>query len=126
MGGGPCVHCCWMLQVNVPAHAFVVLPHAVPDGAAGFEHVPVDGSQLPGSWQASSAVQTTGFAPVHVPLAQAYDWKHAFVPVQETPSATAGFEHVPEVGSHVPTTWHWSLAVQVTGPDPEQVPLVQA
>jgi hypothetical protein len=40
--------------------------------------------------------------------------------------ATAGFEHAPVVGSHVPAAWHASLAVQVTGFDPTHVPEAHA
>ena len=41
--------------------------HAVPLGAAGFEHWPVEGSHVPATWHWSLAVQITGFAPVHTP-----------------------------------------------------------
>jgi hypothetical protein len=56
-----------------PAHAYVwsqrfVPAQAVPSGAVGFEHVPVDVLQVPTAWQESCAVQTTGLLPVHVPL----------------------------------------------------------
>ena len=37
-----------------------------------------------------------------------------------------GSEHVPVDGSHVPASWHWSLAVQTTGFEPAQVPDWQA
>jgi hypothetical protein len=47
-------------------------------------------------------------------------------PVHEVPSLTVGFEHVPLVGSHVPTPWHWSLAVHVTGFEPVHTPAAQA
>ena len=65
----------------------------------------------------------TGFVPVHVP-----DW-HASVCVQalpslhDVPSAAFGFEQLPVAGSHVPATWHWSLAVHVTGLEPVQTPV---
>ena len=36
-----------------------------------------------------------------------------------------GFEQVPVLGSQVPTEWHWSLAVHVTGFEPVQVPFWQ-
>jgi hypothetical protein len=41
------------------------------------------------------------------------------------PFGLAGLEQVPFAGSHVPASWHWSLAVQITGFDPLQVPLSQ-
>jgi hypothetical protein len=38
------------------------------------------------------------------------------------PSGSLGLEQTPEVGSQVPATWHWSLAVHTTGFVPTQVP----
>ena len=38
------------------------------------------------------------------------------------PLAAAGFEHWTVAGSHVPASWHWSEAVQVTGLLPTQLP----
>ena len=31
---------------------------------------------------------------------------HAFPSLHVAPFVLAGFEHVPELGSHVPATWH--------------------
>src|SRR3989441_12995793 len=45
--------------------------------------------------------------------------------VQSLQPASAGLEQVPVAGSHVPATWHWSRAVQVTGLLPTQLPLWQ-
>src|SRR3989442_933192 len=43
------------------------------------------------------------------------------------PSALVGVEQVPVAGSHVPATWHWSRAVQVTGSlGPQQPPFWEA
>ena len=44
---------------------------------------------------------------------------------QALPAALSGFEQTPVVESHVPTSWHWSLGVQMTGLPPVQVPLWQ-
>src|SRR5207248_11394175 len=41
------------------------------------------------------------------------------------PSSAVGLEQVPVAGSHVPATWHWSRAVQVTGLLPTQLPAWQ-
>jgi hypothetical protein len=38
------------------------------------------------------------------------------------PSVFAGFEHMPVPVLHVPTSWHWSLAVHVTEFAPVHVP----
>src|SRR5438876_1181443 len=43
---------------------------AVPLGFAGFEHLPVAGSQVPAVWHWSEAAQTTGLLPVQSPLSQ--------------------------------------------------------
>src|SRR6266481_2473151 len=45
--------------------------------------------------------------------------------VQSLQPAIAGLEQLPVAGSHVPATWHWSRAVQVTGLLPTQLPLWQ-
>src|SRR4051812_32951464 len=45
------------MQASVWVHA---LPssHTVPSGAAGFEHMPLVGSQVPAMWQASEGAHT--------------------------------------------------------------------
>src|SRR5437016_13951613 len=45
--------------------------------------------------------------------------------VQSLQPASAGLEQLPVAGLHVPATWHWSRAVQVTGLLPTQLPLWQ-
>ena len=51
--------------------------------------------------------QTLAFGQ-HVPLAH-------LPPVHAVPLGAFGLEQTPVVGLQVPATWHWSLAVQVTG-----------
>ena len=46
--------------------------------------------------------------------------------LQAVPSGAVEFEHRPLVGSQVPATWHWSLAVHVTGLEPVQLPAAHA
>src|SRR5262249_12809756 len=41
-------------------------------------------------------------------------------PLPHEPPVLGGFEHWPVVGSHVPTSWHSSMAVQTTGLAPRQ------
>jgi hypothetical protein len=53
---------------------------------------------------------------VHVPAWQV----HPFVPWHAVPSGSTGFEQIPVPGSHVPTAWQSSSAVQVT---PAQRPI---
>ena len=66
-------------HVSVWVHAFPSL-HVVPFAAAGFEHAPVAGLQVPATWHVSSAAQVTGSDPVHAPL-----W-HVSLCVQALPS----------------------------------------
>jgi hypothetical protein len=47
---------------------------------------------------------------------------HALL-VQVVLSGNTGFEHTPVTGLHVPTAWHWSLAVHTTGFEGVHVPL---
>ena len=43
----------------------------VPFAAAGFEQVPLVGSQVPSTWHGSLAPHVTGLLPVHAPLTHA-------------------------------------------------------
>jgi len=97
--------------------------HEAPFEAIGFEQVPDVGSHVPAAWHESLAVHVTGFEPVQVPAWQESVCVHALPSLHVVPFVAAGFEQVPLAGSHVPTAWHWSDAVQVTGLDPVQVPL---
>jgi hypothetical protein len=69
----------------------------------------------------------TGGCCTHEPVAS-----HAITPVhrfvelpQIVPRGAIGFVHAPDVGSHVPATWHASSGAHVTGV-PEQVPFEHA
>jgi hypothetical protein len=118
--GVPAVHVpLW--QVSLPLHT---LPsgQAVPFAFVGFEQVPFVGLQVPASWHASDAVQITGFAPTHVPVWQVSDWVQPSPSEQVLPFAFAGVEQRPVDGLHVPASWHWSIAVQVTGVPFTQLP----
>src|SRR5207302_144234 len=99
--------------------------HVVPFVFAGLEQTPVDGLQVPTSWHWSCAAQVTGFAPVQVPASQVSVCVQALPSSQVVPFGFAGFEQTPVDGSQVPTSWHWSCAVQVTGFAPVQVPASQ-
>jgi hypothetical protein len=57
---------------------------------------------------------------VHVPLLHVPPFEHG------VPSAFAGLEQVPLDFEHVPTSWHSSAAVQVTGFEPMQTPALHA
>jgi hypothetical protein len=112
------------MQASPAVQAFPSL-HAVPSAAAGTEQAPVTGSQVPATWHWSAAAQVTGVAPAHVPARQTSIWVHALPSLQAVPSGAAGVEQAPVVGLHVPETWHWSAAEQVTGFEPVQTPAWQ-
>jgi hypothetical protein len=109
----------WHVSVWVQA-----LPslHVVPFAFAGFEHAPVAGSHVPTSWHWSDAVQVTGLAPTQVPAWHVSLCVHALPSLHAVPLGFGGFEQLPVPGSHVPTSWHWSDAVQVTGLAPTHAP----
>jgi len=71
-------------------------------------------------------VHATGFDPVHVPLWHESLCVQALPSLHLVPFVAAGFEQEPDVGSHVPAAWHWSLAVHVTGFEPVHVPVAHA
>jgi hypothetical protein len=99
-------------------------PQAVPGRFAGFEQVPLAGSQIASSWQASPVpVQVTWVAPVQLPLWQLSASVHALWSSHAVPFALGGFEQRPVVGLHVPASWHWSEAMQVTGVPGWQTPV---
>ena len=64
----------------------------------------------------------TGSVPTQLPLRQLSVRVHALPSLQATPSAFVGLEHAPVAMSQVPTSWHWSCAVQTTGFAPMQLP----
>src|SRR3989442_537182 len=88
---------------------------ALPLAFAGFEHVKVDGLQVPAMWQWSEAVQSRGLLPVHTPLWQVSVCVQALPSLQVLPLAFAGFEHVPVVGLQVPAVWHWAAEGRAVG-----------
>ena len=67
--------------------------HAVPLGAAGLLHWPVDGLHVPAAWHWSAAVQTIGFDPVQAPFRQASVRVQALPSSQAVPFAAVGLLH---------------------------------
>src|SRR5439155_1705628 len=111
-------------QVSVWVQALPSL-QAVPSAFAGFEHVPLAGLQTPAMWHWSDGVRAVEGLPVHTAVSQVSVRVQALASLQAVPSAFAGFEHVPLVGSQVPAMWHWSEAVQTTAFLPVHTPLSQ-
>src|SRR5437899_2531951 len=97
----------------------------VPLGAAGLSHWPVEVLHVPATWHWSEAVQVTGLLPVHTPLWQVSVCVQALPSVHGVPFVFGGLEHTPVVVLQVPTSWHWSEAVQTTGLLPVHTPLWQ-
>src|SRR5438876_749096 len=77
-------------QVSVCVHALPSL-QAVSLAAFGFEWTPVEVSHVCATWHWSSAVQTTGLAPVQVPDWQVSVCVHALPSLQAVPLAAFGF-----------------------------------
>jgi hypothetical protein len=108
-------------QLSLCVHALPSL-QVVPLAATGFEHAPVLGLHVPAVWHASLAAHVTGLDPVHTPAWHVSVFVHALPSLHDVPFAATGFEQAPLVGSHVPATWHASLAAHTTGLAPVQTP----
>jgi hypothetical protein len=96
--------------------------HGDPSALSGFEHRPVCASQVPASWQASSAVHPSGMPVVHTPAWQAPAAVHGSPSSQVEPSGFAGSEHWPDAGLQTPSSWHAPEALHTIGLLPVQMP----
>jgi len=67
----------------------------------------------------------TGLAPTQLPVWHVSDCVQELPSLQIAPSALLGLLHVPVPASHVPASWHWSMASQMTGLAPVHVPVWQ-
>jgi hypothetical protein len=95
----------WQLSLVVQA-----LPslHEVPFGAAGLEHAPVAGSQVPATWHASDAVQVTGVPPPQAPFMQTSTPLQALPSEQLVPFATGVCVQLPEASHESAVHGLWS------------------
>jgi hypothetical protein len=93
---------------------------AVPLAFTGYVQAPVAGVHAPAVWHWSGGGHTTGL-PVQMPPWHASPVVQALPSLHALPSALLGFEQ-PVAGLHVPATWHWSIAAQVTAAPPVQTP----
>ena len=96
--------------------------HEVPSAAGGFEQSPVPVSQVPATWHASDAEQTTGLLPAQTPDWQLSVCVQALASLHDVPSAAGGFEQRPVPVSQVPATWHASDGPHTVGVPPWQTP----
>jgi hypothetical protein len=96
----------------------------VSSAAGGLLHAPVDTLQVPATWHASVAAQTTA-VPVHAPVWQLSFCVHGLPSLQAVPFATGGLLHTPVVGLQTPAAWHWSSGLQVTLPPAVHAPAWQ-
>ena len=97
---------------------------AAPSGLAEDEQTPVDGLHVL-TWHGSSRGARHRAPPVQTPALQVSLCVQALPSLQAVPSDTAGLEHLPVAGAHVPAAWHWSEAAQVTGLPAVQTPAWQ-
>jgi hypothetical protein len=112
------------MQVSVCVQRSLSL-QAWPSGAAGFEHMPVVGLQVPAVWHWSSGMHTTGAPAVQTPLWQASPIVQLVPALHAVPFAFGTLEQVPFAGLHVLGWWHWSAMGQTTGLVPVQTPAMQ-
>jgi hypothetical protein len=63
-----------------------------------------------------------GAPATHVPDWHVSGLVHESPSLHDAPSTFAGFEQTPVDVLHVPTSWHWSSATQLTGFAPEHAP----
>src|SRR5438445_3415424 len=98
-------------QVSVCVQALPSL-HAVPSAFAGFEHVPLAGSQVPAMWHWSEAEQTTALLPVHTPLSQVSVWVQALPSLHAVPSGLSGSAEQVVLGSVQPSASQRSATVE--------------
>src|SRR5947208_2103969 len=87
-----------------------------PSGLAGFEHVPLAGSQRP-TWWHSSATHTTRPAPTQAPAWHASVRVHASWSSQGASLGFSGLVHAPVVGSQAPVSPAYFQARRVLGLD---------
>ena len=78
----------------------------VPFAAAGLEHCPVAGLQVPATWHWSAAVHVTGFDPAQLPLWHVSVCVQAFPSLHAVPFVATGFEQTPVDVLQVPAVWH--------------------
>jgi hypothetical protein len=103
-----------------PALSFGELRRHAPT-LPGLLQWPVAWSHVPASWHWSLAAQVTD-EPVQVPAWQLSACVQALPSSQPVPFGLVGFEHCAVLGSQVPTSWHESEAVHLTGLLPVHVP----
>src|SRR2546421_315228 len=97
-------------QVSVCVHASPS-SQTTPSGLAGSEQIPVSESQGPASWHWSSAVQVTGFAPLHAPPWHVSVCVQALPSVQGVPFDLGCGTHWSVVSLQTPTL-HWLPALE--------------
>jgi hypothetical protein len=97
-----------LVQLPFPSHDPAL--HGVPSIAGA--HCP----ELALHWVDRHSVPPQFGVPVHAPARQLSELAKTqrFPSAHSVPFGTVGVEHWPLAGSHVPATWHWSEAAQVT------------
>ena len=90
-------------QPSVRVHALASL-HVVPLAAAGFEHVPLAGLQVPATWHASLATHTVIRPGMHDPSWQVPPAAQALLSLHGVPLGADGLEQAPVLALQVPAT----------------------
>src|SRR5262249_36053925 len=70
-------------------------------------------------------LQLTGL-PMQLPAMQTWPVRQPLWRLQAGVPCLGGFEHWPLAGLQIPTSWHWSEALQTTGFALTQAPFMQA
>jgi hypothetical protein len=102
---------------QVPAWHVSVCVHALPSeqgvlsALLGFEHAPVEGSQVPALWHWSLAVQETA-VPAQAPAVHTSLVVHGLPSLQAVLSALLMYWQVPVVRLQLTLVWHWPGAAQ--------------
>jgi len=123
------------VQMPVWQESFCVQPllsalQAVPLAALVYVQVwvvePVDVQTPVALWHwASGGVLQSTVVPVQTPAVQMSPEVHPLPSSHAVPLVLIGFEQTPVAGLQMPTLWHWSEAVQVTGVAETQAPAAQ-
>jgi hypothetical protein len=98
-------------HVSMPSHG-LLFAQDVPIGASSCD-APEAGSHV-STVQGFPSSRGTGVPATQAPASHVSPVVQAFPSLQLKPSAFGGFEHAPVDGSHVPASWHASVAAQTT------------
>lgn len=88
-------------QASASVQAFPSLQR-VPFETGGFRQMPLDGSQVPGTWHWSEAVHVMGVPGIHAPAVQTSYCVHVFPSLHGVPLENVVRAQTPVAGTHTP------------------------